>query len=157
MEKFEKKKEADAKSIANLEYALSIQVGLHRSEVQGLEKKLDEITENFNVEQAKREIFDIERLRVQKNVEELCQAKDECYNVAMECCNKLKNSFAKVGAFFAKQNFICGDPDGLSDGSVVKPKLLMKFLVIEEIFAPKLVPEESSHSMKKLVASMLRL
>jgi alanine racemase len=50
MEKFEKKKEADAKRIANLEYALSIQVGLHRSEVQGLEKKLDEITESFNVE-----------------------------------------------------------------------------------------------------------
>ncbi|KAL5681258.1 hypothetical protein ACJX0J_007643, partial [Zea mays] len=48
MEKFEKEKEADAKRIADLEYALSIQVGLHRSEVEGLEKKLDEITENFN-------------------------------------------------------------------------------------------------------------
>jgi hypothetical protein len=63
MEKFEKKKEADVKRIADLEYALSIQVGLHRSEVQGLEKKLDEITENFNVEQGKREISDTERLR----------------------------------------------------------------------------------------------
>jgi hypothetical protein len=42
MEKFEKKKEADAKRIADLEYALSFQVGLHRSEVQGLEKKLDD-------------------------------------------------------------------------------------------------------------------
>jgi hypothetical protein len=49
--KFEKEKEADAKRIADLEYALSIQVGLHRSEVAGLEKKLDEVTENFNVEQ----------------------------------------------------------------------------------------------------------
>ena len=48
--KFEKEKEADAKCIADLEYALSIQVGLHRSEVEGIEKKLDEITENFNVE-----------------------------------------------------------------------------------------------------------
>jgi hypothetical protein len=38
-------------------------------------------------------------LRVQKNVEELRQAKEEGYNVAMECCKKLKNSFAKVGAF----------------------------------------------------------
>jgi hypothetical protein len=71
MEKFEKKKEADAKHIADLEYALSIQVELHRSEVQGLEKKLDEITENFNVEQANGEISNTERLRVQKNVEEL--------------------------------------------------------------------------------------
>jgi len=48
MEKFEKEKEADAKRIADLEYALSIQVGLHRSEVQGLEKKLDEITKKYN-------------------------------------------------------------------------------------------------------------
>jgi hypothetical protein len=99
--------------IADLKYVLSIQVGLHRSEVQGLEKKLDEITENFNVEQAKCEISDTERLRVQKNVEELRQAKKECYNVAIECCNKLKNSFAKVGAFSTEQNFIHGDPDGV--------------------------------------------
>jgi hypothetical protein len=98
MEKFEKK-EADAKYIAELEYALSIQVGLHRSEVEGLEKKLDEITKNFNVEQAKREIFDNEQLRVQKNVEELRQAEAECYNIAMQCCNKLKSSFAKVNTF----------------------------------------------------------
>jgi hypothetical protein len=75
--KFEKKKEADEKRIADLEYVLSIQVGLHRSEIEGLEKKLDEITENFNVEQTKREISDIERSRVQKNVEELRQAKEE--------------------------------------------------------------------------------
>jgi hypothetical protein len=66
------------------------------------------VTENFNVEQTKHEISDTERLRVQKNVEELHRAKEECYNVAMECCNKLKESFAKVGAFSTEQNFIRG-------------------------------------------------
>jgi hypothetical protein len=45
---------------------------------------------------------------------------------------------------------------GLSDGSVAKPKLLMKFLMIEEIFAPSLAPEESSHSLKKMATSMQR-
>ena len=55
----------------------------------------------------------MERLRVQKNVEELRQAKEECYKVAMECCNNLKNRFAKVGAFSSEQNFIRGDPDGV--------------------------------------------
>jgi hypothetical protein len=44
IKEFEKKQEKDMKCIANLEYALSIQVRLHRSEVQGLEKKLDELT-----------------------------------------------------------------------------------------------------------------
>jgi hypothetical protein len=31
----------------------------------------------------------------------------------MECCNNLKISFAKVGAFSSEQNFICGDPNGV--------------------------------------------
>jgi hypothetical protein len=52
------------KHIVDLEYALSIQVELHRSEVQELEKKLDEVTENFNTEQTKCEIPDTERMRV---------------------------------------------------------------------------------------------
>jgi hypothetical protein len=61
MKEFEEEQQKDAKRITDLEYALSIQVGLHRSEVQGLEKKLDEATDNFNVEQTKREISDTER------------------------------------------------------------------------------------------------
>jgi hypothetical protein len=81
--------------------------------VQGLEKKLDEVTENFNVEQIKREISNMELLMVQKNVDELLQAKEKCYKVVMGCCNNLKNSFAKVGTFSSEQNFICGDPDGV--------------------------------------------
>jgi hypothetical protein len=43
--------------------------------VQELEKKLDEVTGNFNVEQTKREISDKERLRVQKNIEEFVKLK----------------------------------------------------------------------------------
>jgi hypothetical protein len=88
--KFEKEKEANAKHIADLEYALSVQVGLHKSEVAGLEKRLDEVTKNFNVEQSKREISDTERYRVQKNVEELCKVKEEYYAIAMQCSDKLK-------------------------------------------------------------------
>jgi hypothetical protein len=103
----------DAKRIADLEYALSTQVQLHITEVQELGKKLDDVTRNFNVEQTKREISDMEWLRVQKNIEELRQAKEECYNVAKECDNNLKNSFTKVGAFSSEQKILCGDPDGV--------------------------------------------
>jgi hypothetical protein len=95
------------------EAKLSTQVELHRAEVQELEKKLREATKNFNVGLTKREISDIEHLRVQKNVEELHQAKEECYNVAAECAKNLKNSFSKVGAFSSEQNFIRGDLDGV--------------------------------------------
>lgn len=111
MQKAEERQLKDEKRIADLKYALSTQVELHRTEVQELEKKLDEMTENFNVELTKREISDIELLRLQKNVEELHQAKEECYNVATECAKNLKNRFAKVGTFSSEQNFIRGDPN----------------------------------------------
>jgi hypothetical protein len=65
----------DAKGIADLEYAMSTQVELQRTKVQELEKKHDEVTGNFNVEQTKREISDKERLRVQKNIEEFVKLK----------------------------------------------------------------------------------
>jgi hypothetical protein len=111
--KLEKEKQANAKCIADLEYALFAQVEPHKSEVARLEKKHDKVTENFNVEQAKCEISHTERSRVQNNVEELCEAKEECYSVAMQCSDKLKNAFAKVGAFSTEQNFIHGDPEGV--------------------------------------------
>ena len=44
---------------------------LHKSEVLRLEKKLDEVNENFEVEKEKREISDTERIRVQRNINEL--------------------------------------------------------------------------------------
>jgi hypothetical protein len=157
MEKFIKKQEADEKCIADLEYALSIQLELHRSEVQGLEKKLDEVTENFNVEQAKHKIPDSERLRVQKNVEELRQGKEECYNIVVECCNKLKNSFAKVGAFSTEQNFIISDPGGVIGWISGKAEAFDEILSDRGDFAPSPVPEEPSNSSRKQTASMQRL
>jgi hypothetical protein len=75
----------------------------------------------------------------------------------MECCNKLKNSFAKLGAFSTSRTLYVVILTGLSDGLVAKLKLLMKFLVIEEIFVPLLALEEPSHSLKKLDANMQRL
>jgi energy-coupling factor transporter ATP-binding protein EcfA2 len=61
----------------------------------------------------KSEISDNERSRVQNNVEELRQAKEECYIVAMHCCDKLKNVVTSVGAFSAERIFIRGDPKGV--------------------------------------------
>jgi hypothetical protein len=61
-------KDVDAKRIADLEYALSAQVELHKSEVLRLEKKLDEVNENFEVEKEKHEIAKSERNRVQWNI-----------------------------------------------------------------------------------------
>jgi hypothetical protein len=48
----------------------------HKAEVQELEKKVAEATENFNVELTKHEICEIERSRAQRNVDELHAAKE---------------------------------------------------------------------------------
>jgi predicted RNase H-like nuclease (RuvC/YqgF family) len=52
------------KRLKSSEAKLSTQAEMHRYEIQELEKKLGEATKNFNVELTKREISDIERLRV---------------------------------------------------------------------------------------------
>jgi hypothetical protein len=78
-----------------------------------LKKKLAEMNEKFEVANVKHEISEIERLRVQKNVEELCDSKETCYEISLECAKTLKNSFTKVGAYSSEQKFIRGDPDGV--------------------------------------------
>jgi predicted nuclease with TOPRIM domain len=80
------------------EAKLNAQAEAHKTEVEDLKKKLAEMNENFEVAKAKHEISEMERSRVQKNVEELRDSKERCYKISLECTKKLKNSFAKVGA-----------------------------------------------------------
>jgi hypothetical protein len=79
------------------------------------------------VEELKREISDTEWLRVQNNVEELRQAKEECYTIAMQCSNKLKNDFINIDAFSVEQISFVVIPKVLSNGLRAKSKHLMKF------------------------------
>jgi hypothetical protein len=71
------------------------------------------MNENFEVAKAKQEISEMERLRVQKNVEELRDSKERCYETSLECAKKLKHSFTRVGAYYSEQKFICDDPVGV--------------------------------------------
>jgi hypothetical protein len=95
------------------EAKLAAQAKAHKAEVQELKMKVVEATEKFDVEVVKHEICEIERLRAQKNADELRAAKEKCYEVCLECAKSLKDSFAKVGAYSSEQRFICGDPDGV--------------------------------------------
>ena len=53
------------------EAKLNAQAEAHKAEVEDLQKKLAEINENFEVAKAKQEISEMERAKVQKNIEEL--------------------------------------------------------------------------------------
>jgi chromosome segregation ATPase len=95
------------------EAKLNAQTEAHKAEVEDLKKKLAKMNENFEVAKAKQEISEMERDKVHKNIEELRDSKEKCYEVSMECAKKLKESFAKVGAYSSEQKFIRGDPEGV--------------------------------------------
>jgi predicted nuclease with TOPRIM domain len=92
---------------------LNAQTEAHKAEVEDLKKKLAEMNEDFEVAKAKQEISEMETERVQKNIEELRDSKEKCYEVSMNCAKKLKDSFVKVGAYSSEQRFIRGDTEGV--------------------------------------------
>jgi hypothetical protein len=51
--------------------------------------------------------------KLEKNVEELHESKERCFEKSLDCMKKLKTSFAKVGTYSSEKNFIRGDPEGV--------------------------------------------
>jgi predicted RNase H-like nuclease (RuvC/YqgF family) len=78
----------------------------HKAEVEDLRKKLAEANENFELAKVKQEISEWSNTRLEKNVEELRESKERCFEISLDCVRKLKTSFAKVGAYSSEENFI---------------------------------------------------
>jgi hypothetical protein len=70
--------------------------------VEELKRKV-QATEKFEVEAVKHEICEIKRSRAQKNADELRASKEKCYEISLECAKKLKDNFARVGAYSSEQ------------------------------------------------------
>jgi hypothetical protein len=85
----------------------------HRAEIEDLKKKLAEKNEDFHVAKAKQEISEWTSARLQRNVDELRESKERYYEKSLYFAKKLKDSFAKVGAYSSEQKFIRGDPEGI--------------------------------------------
>jgi hypothetical protein len=92
---------------------LAEQTEAHRAKIESLKKKLAEKNEDFEVAKAKQEISEWTSARLQKNVDELRESKERYYEKSLDCAKKLKDSFAKVGAYSCEQKFIRGDPEGI--------------------------------------------
>jgi hypothetical protein len=92
---------------------LAAQSEAHRAKIENLKKKLTEKNEDFEVAKAKQEISEWTSARLQKNVDELQESKERYYKKSLDCAKKLKDSFAKVGAYSSEQKFIRGDPEGI--------------------------------------------
>jgi hypothetical protein len=89
------------------------QAKAQKAEVEELRKKLAEANENHAVAKASKEISEWSQARLEKNIEELCESKERCFEKSLDCMKNLKNSFAKVGAYSFEENFIRGDPEGI--------------------------------------------
>jgi predicted RNase H-like nuclease (RuvC/YqgF family) len=75
----------------------------YKAEVEDLRKKLAEANENFELAKTKQEISEWSNTRLEKNVEELHESKERCFEKSLDCIRKLKTSFAKVDAYSSEE------------------------------------------------------
>jgi hypothetical protein len=81
------------------EAKINIQSEAYKSEIEDLRKKLAEANENFALAKVSQEISECSKTRLEKNVEELHEFKERCFEKSLDCVRKLKTSFARVGAY----------------------------------------------------------
>jgi hypothetical protein len=118
------------------EAKFNAQSEVHKAEVENLRKKLAEANENFELAKVKQEISEWSNVRLEKNVEEIRESKERCFEKSLDCVRKLKTTFAKVGAYSSEEQFIRGAPRGSLIGQVKKLKPSRRSLGITVIFVP---------------------
>jgi vacuolar-type H+-ATPase subunit H len=84
-----------------------------KTEIEDLQRQLAEAKEKCALAEANREISEYWKNDLEKNVEELRSSKERCFEKSLDCVKKIKTSFANVGAYSTKENFIRGDPEGV--------------------------------------------
>jgi hypothetical protein len=78
--------------------------------------------------QANQEISKYWKNHLEKN-DELRTSKERCFEKSLDCVNKIKASFAKVGAYSAEENFIRGDPEGVVEWISGEAKTFEEILI----------------------------
>jgi hypothetical protein len=82
------------------------QAEAQKAEVEDLRRQLVKAKENYTLAQANQEISEYWKNKLEKNVEELHESKEKCFEKSLYCVKKLKTSFSKVGAYSSEENFI---------------------------------------------------
>jgi hypothetical protein len=95
------------------EASFKAQAEAQKIEIEDHQRQLVEAKEKCALAEANQEISEYWKNHLEKNVEELRTSKERCFEKSLDCVKKIKASFAKVGAYSAKENFIRGDPKGV--------------------------------------------
>ena len=89
------------------------QAEAQKSEIEDLRRQLAEAKEKCVVAEADRDANEYWKNYFEKTVVELRASKERCFEKYVGCVKKMKTSFANVGAYSNKDNFIRGDPEGV--------------------------------------------
>ena len=92
------------------EASSKIQAEAQKNEIENLRKQLAEAKLKCTVAEADRDASEYWKKYFEKTVAELRASKERCFEKSVECVKKIKTSFANVGAYSNKDNFIRGDP-----------------------------------------------
>jgi hypothetical protein len=95
------------------EASFKAQTEIQKNEIEDLWKQLAEAKEKCALAEANRESSEYWKNYLEKTVEELCASKERCFKKSLGCVEKIKASFANVGAYSNEDNFIRGDPEGV--------------------------------------------
>jgi hypothetical protein len=66
------------------EAKFNVQSEAHKAEVENLQKKLAEANENFELVKVKQEISEWSNVRLEKNVEDLRESKERCFEKSLD-------------------------------------------------------------------------
>ena len=94
------------------EAASKAQAETQKREIKDLQKQLARAKEERALEETKRELSDFMVSKLESRVKELRTSQGKYYVKSVECVNKIKSSFASVGAFSSEENFSRGNPEG---------------------------------------------
>jgi hypothetical protein len=87
------------------------QAEAQKCEIEDLQKQLAEAKLKCAIVEADRDASNYRKNYWEKTVVELWSSKEKCYEKSIECVQKIKSSFANVGAFSSEDNFVRGDPE----------------------------------------------
>jgi hypothetical protein len=72
------------------------QAEAQKAKVEDLRRQLTEANEKCALAQANQEISEYWKNKLEKNVEELRESKEKCFEKSLDCVKKLETSFSKV-------------------------------------------------------------
>jgi GTP-binding protein EngB required for normal cell division len=75
----------------------------YKAKVEDLWKKLAETNENFEVAKASREISEWSNTRLEKNIEELRESKERCFEKSLDCVKKIESQLCQSRCLFFRR------------------------------------------------------